>query len=116
MGTDDLPGNVRPQDDDFIDGKVKPAVRQLIVKELTDRVEEMFRDIMQTSYHIVQTGQRSVIYKVLEQVMLDMLQKDVIEDIIDTHIKKPLDTRNAAEKFYKEAAHQKSLHDAHCTI
>lgn len=60
-------------------------------------IEKSRDDILRTSFYKAQSGIRTVVYKAAEQVMLDVLRKDVIGKKLDAHIAKFLDT-NAAPK------------------
>lgn len=59
--------------------KAKAAATQLVTVELTTIVEELLDDILCTSYHNMQNGIRSLVYSVVEHVMLDLLCKYVTD-------------------------------------
>lgn len=65
-------------------------------------VEEMSEHMLWTSYHKAQSDIRSVVYKVVEKVMIDLLRKDATRNTIEAHIVKFLETKIVAEKFSKK--------------
>lgn len=48
-----------------------------------------------------QSGVRSVVYTVVEQVMLDLLRNDIIGETLDARVAKFFDTNEAAEGLSK---------------
>lgn len=60
-------------------------------------VEESLEDILRTSFHNAQSGFRSVVYKVVEQVMLGLLHQDIIRETLDAFITKSFDTNATAD-------------------
>lgn len=60
-------------------------------------VEEVLDDVLCKKFHNVQSGVRSVLYIVVDQVILDLLCKDVIEETLDLDIAKLFYTDEAAE-------------------
>lgn len=56
-------------------------------------------DILRSSYHNAQNGICAVFYKVVEQIMLDLLRKDGIGETVNAHIAKVLDTNAAANRL-----------------
>lgn len=61
--------------------------------------EESSDDILRTSFHNFQSGFQSVVCKVVGQVMLNLLRKDVIEKTWDAHTSKLFNIYAAAERF-----------------
>lgn len=57
---------------------------------------------MRTCYRNSQSGIRSVVYDVDEQLMLDLLRKDVIGEKLDRHIAKFFDTEAATDGLSKK--------------
>lgn len=82
-----------------ISNEAQAPIKQLVTDELAMLVEGSLDDIPCTSYCNAQSGIRSVVYRVLEQVMLDLLRKDVIEETMDAHIAKVLNTYAAADEI-----------------
>lgn len=54
----------------------KATIKHLATEELTTLVEESWDDIFLRWYHIRQNGIGSVVYNVVEHVILDFLRKD----------------------------------------
>lgn len=79
----------------------KATVKQLATYAFATLVDESFDDMLCFSYHSAQSGFRSVVYIVLEQVLLDLLHKDVISDTMDALMTKCFDTCAAAKKLSK---------------
>lgn len=57
-----------------IGGEAKPAVKQFVTDELEKVLEESLDHILCASYHNVQSGICSIVYKVAEQFMLNLLR------------------------------------------
>lgn len=60
-------------------------------------VVELLDDILSIFSHSVQSGLRSFAYNAVEQVMLDLLHKDVNGKSLDAQAAKYFDTNSAAE-------------------
>lgn len=69
---------------------------------LVTLVEESSDDLLRMSYHNTQCWTRSVLYKAVEQVMLDLLHNDVIGETLQSHIAKFFDTDAAANLLSKK--------------
>lgn len=54
---------------------------------------------MRTSYHNAQSGIRSVVYNLVEQVMLDLFRNDFIGEKFEAHVAKAFDTEAAADRL-----------------
>lgn len=61
--------------------EVKLAVKGLTSTELGTLVENSSETIMSTSSHSAQSSITSIVYNVFEQVMMDLLRKDVIGEM-----------------------------------
>lgn len=68
--------------------RLKDNVKQLVMGELATLVEKLLVDIHRTSNHSAQSGTRSVVHNVAEQVMSDLFSKDVIGKTLKAHIPK----------------------------
>lgn len=89
--------NRHTNEGDVIAREVRSAVSDLVTTELATVLEESLENILRESFHNWQSGIRSVVYNVLEQVILDLLRKDVIGETLEAHIGKVFDTDEAAE-------------------
>lgn len=69
--------------------------------ELVTMVEEPLDDILRTLFLNVQSGIRSVVSSGIEQVMLDLLSKDVIGETLDAHIMENAEQDAVAEVLAK---------------
>lgn len=61
--------------EDLIVGEVKSAAKKLVANGYALVVEESLEDVIRTSYHSLQSGTWSRVYKVDQQVMLHQLRK-----------------------------------------
>lgn len=77
----------------------RSAVKEMVTKELLSTVGESLNDFIGTSFYNTQSIIWSVIYNVVEQVVLDLLRKNVIAETIDLHIAKILDSDGAPSGF-----------------
>lgn len=66
----------------------KHAVHELLTTEPATMVYESLDGILGTSFHKRQSSIRSVVYQVVQQVMLDLLRMDVIGEMIEAQIAK----------------------------
>lgn len=64
-------------------------------------VEKSLEDSLKTSFHNSQSVIRSVVYKVVKQLVWDLLRKDVIGEAIHPHIANVSDTDAASEGLSK---------------
>lgn len=64
---------------------------------MSKMVEEAQDDVLRKMFHNAQSGFRSVVHNVVEQVMLDMYSKDVIEEMKDAHIANFFESDEAPE-------------------
>lgn len=62
-------------------------------------VEEALDKALRKTLHIGQSSLQSVVYIVLEQVMVDMFRKDSIGEALDARIAKLFDTNEAVQVF-----------------
>lgn len=85
-----------------IGDKVKAPVNQLVAKEVVTLVEKWLDDILSPSYHNTQSGIRSLVYCVTDQVMLNLLQRDVVLENLNTHIEKCFATGAASHGISKK--------------
>lgn len=53
-------------------------------------------DILQCVYEKARMRVRSVVCKVVEQILLDLSRRELMDDILDTHIANYIDTSNVA--------------------
>lgn len=81
--------------------EVKSSVKDLIANELSTMIKESLDKKLRKSLHNAQNGILSVMHSVVEQVMLNLLRKDVIEDTLEAHIPKVFDTYAAADRLSK---------------
>lgn len=77
-------------------------MKQLITEGLTTLIEKMLDDILCTSYHNSQNEIRSVVYTVVQRVVLDILQKDGIGETMEDHIVRLFDTVAVADRLWKK--------------
>lgn len=68
---------------------------------MAKRVKEALDDVLCKTLHNTQSGVRYAVYTVVEQVMLDLLRKDVIGGKSDTHSAKFFDMDQAIKRFSK---------------
>lgn len=74
-------------------------MKKLIIDELEKVLKELLDDIIRRVYHNAQCGIRSVVYNVVEQVMLDQLRKDVSRETLNAHTAKLLDINTDADRI-----------------
>lgn len=72
-------------------------------------VEKALDEVLRKTFHNGQSGVGSVVYNVVEQIMLDLLFKDVIGECFDAHIAKAVDMDEAAEGFWSRLLSSSSL-------
>lgn len=85
----------RSVDGGVTEREVKSAIKQLVRIEMVTIVEEALGEALRRTVYKAQSGVRSVVYTVIQHVILDLLRKRVIEKNLDTHI---------AKYSYKDAA------------
>lgn len=61
-------------------------------------MEELLDDVLRKSLHSAQTIILSVLYSLLEQMMVDLLLMDLLGDILDAHIAKFFENEAAENK------------------
>lgn len=71
---------------------------QRATKKFSALVAESFDDILPLPQENIRSGVRSVIYKVLEQVLLELLRRDMIDETHNRHIFSNFKGCNAADK------------------
>lgn len=83
---------------------MKGVMKQLVAEELATLVliEELLDDILRLSHHNAQSEIRSAMYNVREQIMLDLLRKEIIGETLGGHVAKLLDTDAAINRLSKE--------------
>lgn len=81
---------------------MRAAVKQLVTEELKKLVEETPDNILCTFYHNAQGGLRSVSYNAVEQVLLDLLRKDIICEILAETIAKTFGAKAAVNRLLNE--------------
>lgn len=64
-------------------------------------VKEALDDVLRKMLHNTQRGVQSIIYNFVEQVVLDLLLKDVIGKSLNAHTLKSFDTDASAEGLRK---------------
>lgn len=77
------------------------AVKKMATNKLCSTVQESLNEILKASFHHVQRRIRLVVYSVVEQVMLDLLRKEVIWETLGVHKAKFIDKDAAVEGFSK---------------
>lgn len=80
---------------------MKSAVKLFVPYNKPSMVEEALDDVQSRMYHRAQSGVLSVVFNVVEQVILDLLPKDVIGKLLEAHIAKSYDTDECAEGLLK---------------
>lgn len=65
-------------------------------------VEDLLDDILRLSYNHAQNGIRSVLYSIVEKVVLDRLFEEVTAETLDTQLVKLLDTSAAANRLSRK--------------
>lgn len=91
----------RTENKDVIEREASSAVKTLVTNQLSPVIEESLDDILKTSFHNAQSSIRSIVYKVVEQVVLYLLRKDGFEGTLQAQSVKLVDTVAAAEGFSK---------------
>lgn len=89
------------ENDNEIAQEVKSTVKKLVAIDMVTMGQEVLDQISRKTLQIVQTGVRSVVCKAVEQVMLDVLRKNVIRETLDAQTAKYFDTDAAAEWLSK---------------
>lgn len=74
---------------------------ELVANELLTIIEDLLDDILRKSIHNAQVGITSVMYDIDEQVVVELLHKDVDGDTLDAHIAKFFDIDAAADWLSK---------------
>lgn len=78
----------RDENDELIAREVKCAEKQLVANKMATMVKEVLNDVLRKTLHNVQSSGQSVVYNVVEHVMLDLVCKDVIRETLDAHLAK----------------------------
>lgn len=91
--------NRTTNEEEVIARELEYPVKELVKTELATMVEELLIKILGMSFHKAVRSIRSVVYNVFEQVMLDLLWKDIAGETIDAHITKIFNTDAANEGF-----------------
>lgn len=105
--------NCCTNEEDVIAQKVKSAVTELATNELSSMFEELQDNTLRTLFHNAQRGMRQVVYDVVEQLILDLVRKDVIEEKLNAHLAifsmliQPL-------RVLEEVAIRQVVHSAYC--
>lgn len=99
-------------DEDVIAQEVKSAVKGMITTEWSSKIKEPLGDILRTSCHNSQSGIRSVV----ENVMLDLIHKEIIGETLDSYIANFCDTNAAAELLSKRLLASSSFMNAIATF
>lgn len=74
--------NSRKESKEFIAREVKSAIKELATKKMVTTVREMLDGFLPKASHTMQCDAWYVVYKVMEQVMLDLLCTDVIGETL----------------------------------
>lgn len=85
----------RTNEGDMIEREVKSCVKKLDTTKLLTMGEKELNDILRASSHNSQSCIRSVVLNSLQQAMLNLLRKDVIEETLSSHIAECFDTNTA---------------------
>lgn len=93
--------NSRTNEEEVIAREVKSALKDLVSTKLATIVEGLLDIILGKLSNSAQNGIRSVFYNVMEQFMLELLRKDVIEEMLDAHLGKFLDTEQPPSGFQR---------------
>lgn len=93
--------SLRNENHDVSAQEVKSAIKKPIENELMTMVEGSLEDILRTLLHNAESGTRSVVYIVVEQVMLALLRKKVVRDTLNADIVNYCNTDVAANKLSK---------------
>lgn len=80
----------------------KTALKQFVSEELMTIVEDSLHDIPGRPYHNSQSGFRSVVYDLVEPVMLYLRRRGIIGETLDDRISKLLGTDAAREWLPKK--------------
>lgn len=80
---------------------MKAAITQLVTQELAAVLKQSLDDILHQSYYNDQRGVRLVLYTIGQQVMLDLMRKEIIGEDLDAHISKFFNTDAAAGRLLK---------------
>lgn len=75
--------NHHTEDEELIIREVKSAVKEMVANKLSSMVQKSLDDFLRTLLFNLQRGIRPVVYEVAEQVMLDLIRKDVIGETVD---------------------------------
>lgn len=92
--------NRRTENKDVIASKVTSTLKEIITNELSTMVEETLQNTLRAFFLNVQSGIRSVVYNVVEQLVLDLLHQEVIAETLETHIAK-FSTQMPQRGFHK---------------
>lgn len=74
-----------PNGEEVIARVVKYAMKDLVTRKLSSMIEKWFDDLLCKSFHNTQTCIQSVVYNVLEVVVLYLLHKDGAGSALETH-------------------------------
>lgn len=77
----------------------KAVVKQLVAGKLTKLVQGTLKDILCTFYQNSQSSIHSVVYIVVEQVMLNLLRKDAISETLVGHNTKFVNAEAATDRL-----------------
>lgn len=79
-------------------------------------VKKALDDALRKKLHNAQSGVRSVVYTVVEKVMVNLLRKDINEDTVEAYIQSYFDTNTAAEGFVTEVCDLLLIYGANCDV
>lgn len=93
--------NGHANEEEKITLKVKYTVVEMIADKVSTIVRESLDNILKTSSHNAKIAFRSVLYNLVEQVMLNSLHMHVIEEELDAYSAKYFNTDAADENLSK---------------
>lgn len=88
-------------EEDVIARVAKSTIKEMVTEGLSTIIEDLMDHILRTLLHNAQSSIPTVVYNVVEKVVLDLMYKEVVEKTLDTHKVKLLDTGETAEGLSK---------------
>lgn len=81
--------------------EMKSTVTELVANRLSIMIKKFLEERLSASFKNAQSSIESVVYKVVEQVVLDLLRKEIMGETMDSHIAKLFDTDAACDRLWK---------------
>lgn len=86
------------ESESVVGAQVACKTEQLVAKDISTLEANSLVDTLQFACKKVRTGVGSVDYKIVERILLDLLHREVMDEILENFIANHSDTSDAADK------------------